>query len=113
MPLPHVGQHHLSIRKRISTKHEPYPSPNLLHRAMDWAVYGMSVLIPVMTIPQVYEALIEKNAEGLVALTWFTYATANTLWILYGILHKEKPIIFANSVMFILNLATAISAVMY
>lgn len=113
MPNSQLGQHHISIRKRIHKKHEPYPSPRLLAHVVDWFVYVMSVLIPIMTLPQVYEAFINHNAQGLVPITWFTYASANALWFFYGILHKEKPIIFANGIMFLFNLLTAISAVLY
>jgi len=108
-----LGQHHISVRKRVYKKHEPYPSLHLLKHIVDWFVYVMSVIIPIMTLPQVYEAFINHNAQGLVPITWFTYASTNALWLFYGILHKEKPIIFANATMFALNLLTAVSAVLY
>jgi len=113
MPFTFFGPHHVSLRKRIHNKLEPYPAPGLLKRSVDRLVYVVGIFIPIMTLPQVYEALIVRNPEGISAVSFFSYATANLVWFTYGMLHKEKPIIFGNATMFVLNGIIAISAVLY
>jgi uncharacterized protein with PQ loop repeat len=57
----------------------------------------MGVISPLMTLPQVLEIWETKSATGTSPLTWGTYFFSSIIWLIYGIVHKEKPIIVSNS----------------
>ena len=65
---------------------------------IDRLVYVGGVLGPLLTLPQLTKIWIDKTASGVSAFSWSTYAIGSVFWILYGITHKEKPIIIINSV---------------
>ena len=94
----HLGHHHVHVRKRIHTHHEPYPHTEPLKRFMDKAIYGATTFGIVMTIPQIMEIWVGKDASGVSALSWVSYMLVSIFWLVYGLLHKEKPIIFGNTI---------------
>jgi MtN3 and saliva related transmembrane protein len=47
-------------------------------------------------IPQVVKMYRTKNVRGLSILTFSIFAAGVSLWLLYGILLKDAPIIIAN-----------------
>ena len=107
------GLHHFHKRKRIHQKLEPYPHPHKWKRFMDNAVYAVGVFGPVMTLPQVATVWLEKNASGLSLISWIAYLLTAVFWFIYGIMHKEKPIIFTYGIWIVLDLLIVIGVLMY
>ncbi len=107
------GLHHYHIRKRIHQKHEPFPSKNKLKRNFDKLIYIAVIFGPIMTIPQLLKIWTSKNAAGVSFIAWASFSVISILWLTYGILHKEKPIIFMNLALIILQALIAISALIY
>ncbi len=105
--------HHHSIRKRVHVRHEPYPHPDRRKRIVDALVYVAGILGPLMAIPQLMDIFIGKNVAGLSLLTWSLWAFLNIFWILYGILHKERPIIITYIMWLVVNLAIVIGILLY
>lgn len=97
------GSHHLSVRKRISKKLEPFPHPDALKRYLDRLMLLVAIGGPVVLIPQVYQVLMLKDASDLSLVTWGMWQVFNFLWLTYGIVHKELPIIIANSCYIVLH----------
>ena len=56
---------------------------------------------------------VDKNAAGLSLFTWTAYVVSPILWLIYGIVHKEKAIIFSNILWIIVDLAVLIGAIIY
>ncbi len=48
-----------------------------------------------MTLPQIYDIWITKRLSVNI-ITWSSYLVIGFVWLGYGIVHKEKPIIFSN-----------------
>ena len=113
MPIPSHGLHHFHRRKRIYLNHEHYPHPNKWKRLMDRLIYFVGVIVPLMTVPQVAKVWIDKNVQGISVITWFTYTIASFFWFIYGIMHKEKPIILASFLLFIFDAFVVIGAMIY
>ena len=90
------GLHHAHIRKRIYQKHEPFPHPKKFKRFMDKAIFFVGMIGPIMTVPQILKIWIDHLASGVSIVTWSTYIITGAFWLLYGIAHKEKPIILTN-----------------
>jgi MtN3 and saliva related transmembrane protein len=104
-----IGIHHFHKRKRINdTDLEPYPHPNKYYNLMDRSIYFIGLIGPVMTIPQVMKIFVEKSIESISLITWITYTFTASFWLFYGIIHKEKPIIFTNTLWVIADLSIVI-----
>lgn len=101
------------MRKRIYKKLEPYPHPDPLKRFMDKAIYAVAVAGPLVTIPQILRIWIDKDATGVSALSWAAFMALAAIWVIYGVLHKDKPIILANVMWFLLELFVVVGAIIY
>lgn len=108
-----AGLHHFHGRKRAYVKGEPYPHPNKWKRFMDHAVYVVGVLGPIMTIPQLTRIWVEKNAAGVSITTWGAYLIGANFWLAYGVMHKEKPIIFTYVLWIFMYIAIVTGIVLY
>ena len=107
------GLHHFHKRKRIHFKLEKYPSPEKLKGLLDKSIYAVALFGPIMTFPQIYKIWIEKNAAGVSAISWAAYLIGTFFWLFYGIVHKEKPIIFTNIIWGLLQLSIVIGTLIY
>lgn len=111
--MPHSsGIHHIHKRKR-ATKFEPYPHKHPWIRFLDKLLVVIAVIGPLMTFPQILKIYIEKQAIGVSVLSWSLFTLFNIPWIIYGFVHKEKPIVIAYFGWFITNVLVAIGAVIY
>jgi len=104
------GLHHFHRRKRIYQRHEPYPHPNKWKRLMDKLIYVVGIIGPIMTLPQLIEVWF-YNSSGVSPITWFTYFLIDIFWLVYGFMHKEKPIIFIYMCWMIVNFLVALGAI--
>ncbi len=105
--------HHLSVRKRIHQKHEPFPHPDKWKRFIDKLIYPIGILGPIMGIPQLIHIYGDKNVEGLTLSTWLLWSIINSFWLLYGFVHKEKPIIITNIMWLMMNVSVVIGILLY
>lgn len=105
--------HHLHTRKRIYKKLEQYPHPQKLKRVVDYLVYFASIAIPIFTLPQIYKIFSELNAQGVSPVSWGAYGASNLIWLFYGIVHKETPLILVNAIMMTLNFIVMLGAIIY
>ena len=107
------GLHHFHKRKRMSEKGEPYPNPNKWKRLMDKLIYFVAIFGPVMSIPQILKIWLHKSAAGISEITWSSYLLISIFWLIYGAMHKDKPIIFANILWIVINTIIIIGVVVY
>jgi uncharacterized protein with PQ loop repeat len=105
--------HHLHLRKRIHSNLEKYPHPNKFKKYLDKIIYLVGVLGPILTIPQLTEIWISKNASGVSLISWSWYVISALIWLSYGIVHKEKPIIVTNILWTIINIFIVIGIILY
>ena len=105
--------HHLHLRKRSYVKLEPYPHPDVLKNRVDKLIYATALLTPVVTIPQAYQIFSAKTSAGVSVFSWICFAIANVIWVIYGVIHNEKPIIISNTANFVINIIVVIGAIMY
>lgn len=107
------GVHHFHIRKRIHQNHESYPHPDKWKRLMDKLIYVIGILVPIMTFPQLIKIWIDKNATGVSLISWSTYLIAAIFWLIYGIMHKEKPIIITNVLWIFFDIFIVVGIIIY
>lgn len=74
---------------------------------------GMGVVNLFATLPQVLEIWVGKNATGVSSFSWGYYSFFSTVLLLYGIVHREKPIIVTYTGAVILYSAIFVGSLFY
>ncbi|MBI2551157.1 hypothetical protein HYV73_02310 [Candidatus Uhrbacteria bacterium] len=97
------ARHHQHPPKREHVLREAFPSRDRLKYGMDRLVYLAGFVLPLMTIPQLTTLYIHRDSTSLSAVTWVTYFLGSCFWFFYGIVHKERPIIFINMMLAIVQ----------
>lgn len=102
----------MSLRKRF-TQLQRYPHPKFMMRMLDRLVLLVGIFSPLMTVPQLMKIFIEQDASGVSALSWGSYAVCDIPFVMYGIAHKEPPLIATYTIWLVMNAAVAFGAVIY
>jgi MtN3 and saliva related transmembrane protein len=64
-------------------------------------------------IPQAVKILREKRTEGLSIVTQFVFTVGVALWLTYGLLLHNWPLMLANGITLMLSLAILILKIRY
>ena len=104
---------HLHQRKRLSRTLEPYPARTPWKRVFDRVILGVGILGPIMSFPQIVLIHGGRDASGVSPITFFSWALFDILWIFYGLVHKETPIITTYMLWFVCNTLIFIGAMLY
>ena len=67
----------------------------------------------VAMMPQLIKVIKEKNAEDISVVMLLVLITGLSLWVLYGILQNELPIILSNSFSVLVNITLLICCMMF
>ena len=108
-----LSLHHLHKRKRIHQKKETYPHPHAHKRFVDRLIYVAGIIVPVLTLQQSYLIHSTKNAEGISLFSFSGFVCMNLIWLWYGIIHKETPIIFMYILLATFNTSIVAGVLMY
>jgi hypothetical protein len=84
LPLKHI--HH---KKKLAAPRK------YRHTLLDHLMYAIAFAGPIMTTPQIYDIWV-KRTLAVNPVTWGSYLLFGFLWLYYGLVHKEKLIIFSN-----------------
>ena len=112
------GLHHIHKRKRTTNKKkekklEEYPSKNKWIKFLDRFLIVIAFISPFFLAPQLINIWIYKKTIGVSTTTFFLLGIFNIPWVIYGIMHKEKPIIIGYSLYFIMNTLITIGTIIY
>jgi len=66
-----------------------------------------------MNIPQIYKIFSTQNATGVSLISFSMFAIMEIPWIIYGIIHKAKPIVITYTLWLITNLVIVAGILMY
>ncbi len=82
---------------------------------MDETLLGAvaGVLTSVAMLPQLIKVLKEKNADDISLLTLIVLLSGLLLWVWYGVLKEEWPIILSNGFAILVNLVLLISSLIF
>ncbi|MCL4392762.1 PQ-loop domain-containing transporter [Patescibacteria group bacterium] len=78
----------------------------------DYFMYVIGLSTSVVTLPQVYNVWILHNTSGISLISWLSYAILSVFWIIYGIIRKEKIVLFNSTGLFIVNFAVALGVIL-
>ena len=59
-------------------------------KTLDRLTYLTGIMLPILTIPQAYTILVDKQTAGVSLFTWAFYLFASLLFAIFGIIHREK-----------------------
>ena len=104
---------HFHIRKRVSKSLEPYPARSAWKRALDKSVYAAGVIGPIMTIPQIALIYIGQDATGVSPVSWLMWGLLDIPWIMYGVVHRERPIVLTYTLWLVCNGVVFVGAILY
>ena len=102
----HQALHHIHHRKQHKLLKYPHPDPKI--RILDNVVLIFSVVLPLMSLPQAYNIWILKDTGGVSLITWVFFTMLAIPFILYGFVHKVKPMIVANIIWVIIGASIVI-----
>jgi len=107
------GKHHLNSRKRLYKNLPIYPHKDKLKNYVDRLIYIMATVMPIFTVTQVFKIWYYQNAAGVSLIAWSAYFFATVIWLAYGILHEEKPIIYSNGIAMVINFSIVLGTIFY
>jgi uncharacterized protein with PQ loop repeat len=84
-PSHHAGIH-MSRRQRAK-----------LTKAVDGLAYAVGIFGNAAVIPQIIRAW-QSDAPGLAITTWILFVLISCIWLVYAVLHRQRPLIVAQSV---------------
>jgi uncharacterized protein with PQ loop repeat len=79
----------------------------------DHLIYAAAIISPLALLPQVYEVYSTHEVAGLSLITWSILSFINIIWLVYGLGHKENPIILTNLLSFVCNVLVVCGIVLY
>ena len=82
---------------------------------MDKEVLGLIAggITSVAMMPQLIKVIKEKNAEDISVVMLLVLITGLSLWVWYGIVQNELPIILSNSFSVLVNITLLICCMMF
>ncbi|MFP4118335.1 MAG: SemiSWEET family sugar transporter [Candidatus Woesearchaeota archaeon] len=98
------GLRHIHLRKRRYHKNmKKYPNNDPKIKRLDDSMLIIGSMAPLFTLPQIIHIFTTKNVEGLSWLTYLLIGLTNMVWIIYGVVHKDRQIISANTLFLTAN----------
>lgn len=67
-----------------------------------------AVLTTIANIPQTYKIIKKKSTEGLSAITYFVLLGGTLLWVIYGIMKEDWPLIGANGISSLISITVLV-----
>jgi uncharacterized protein with PQ loop repeat len=80
---------------------------------LDHAIYCAAIVSPFALLPQVLQLYSTHDVSSLSLPTWLILGCMNSLWLTYGLYHREVPITITNMLLMVLNFATVVGIVLY
>lgn len=66
--------------------------------AIDRVVTAVAFIGPLTSLPQIIEIwFVDQSAAGVSVLTWSAFVLMAAVWLVYGIVHKQRPIVISNA----------------
>ena len=78
---------------------------NIFVKIFHGVVMVVAMTSPLITLPQLLSIYVTRNASGVSSITWFAYIFTSTIWLSYGIIHRERVIII-NGILGVILAAT-------
>ncbi|MEK7447790.1 MAG: SemiSWEET family transporter [Patescibacteria group bacterium] len=102
-----IHTHEIDKEKQAKLHEKPFV------RFIDKAVFIVAFVGPLTTAPQVFRIFQTHNAQDISITTWLLFMLVQGFWLLYGIAHRNKPIIISNCFWLFWQSLVIIGAIIY
>lgn len=79
-------------------------SPKNLINVIDKSAYLMGAVTIAVNVPQLVSVWTAPDTGGVSLISWSGFLLGSCFWLLYGMLHREKPIITINAMLIAVQL---------
>ena len=76
-------------------------------------MYAVSVFGALFTLPQFLQIWSHKQAQGVSLATWVAYACLSALWLIYGLVNKQKQLILSQTLLVMLDIGVVVGVIAY
>ena len=81
---------------------------------IDRVVTVIAFVGPLSSLPQIFEIwFVDKSAAGVSVITWTAFVLMAVIWLLYGIVHKQRPIVISNALWIVAQSLIVIGALRF
>ena len=70
--------------------------PTLFMKTMEWIGIAAGVLTAASMLPQLIKVIKEKHVEDLSVMMLLILIAGLSLWVVYGFMRKDAPLIYTN-----------------
>ena len=95
----HTGLHHALHHTHKKSEGK---TSNLI-RLIDRSAYLMGAVTIAINVPQLITVWTSPSTAGVSIVSWIGFSLGSLFWIIYGLLHHEKPIIVINGGLIIIQ----------
>ncbi len=82
-------------------------------KLIDKAMIIVCVIAPLLSLPQAWTIYSNQNAENVSLITWVSFLGFAIIYILYGVVHKIKPLVITNILWIIVEFIIVVGILMY
>lgn len=73
-----------------------------------WVGFAAATLTTVAFVPQVLHTLRTRDTRGISLAMYSTFTAGVALWLVYGLLRNDAPIIISNIIVLLLSAAVLV-----
>lgn len=95
----HINHHHFIRPKGL----RGFISRTFFTQEVDKMINIVAILAPVANLPQLYSIWINGHTDGVSLISWGSFTLISLAWLLYGIVHNEKPLVYMYSALSVLQ----------
>lgn len=107
-----LGLHHLWERSR-KLENDTIENNEDFKKFINKFIYFVGGFGVAIIIPQVTKIWISKDITGVSLTTWGGFFIASLFWLLYGLVHQAKPIIYTNTVAIFLHFLIILGIILH
>lgn len=105
----HIGFHHFLKRHTA----QQVTNTDGVKKNLDRFIYIVTPLTVLIFIPQLLKIWVEKSTAGLSLISWIGMMAGSLFWLVYGAVHREKPMVVINIALGIIQFFIVVGIVIY
>jgi uncharacterized protein with PQ loop repeat len=75
--------------------------------------YVVALCGPLSSVPQMWEIWADRDAAGVSLVTWTLFLVTSVVWLLYGIVKSDRPLILSNAIWVVCEAIIMVGAFLY
>jgi hypothetical protein len=83
------------------------------NKKLDRITMLIGIGMPIVTLPQLYTVLTSSNLQGVSLITWLFYAIQAGVFAVFGVKHREKPLVITYVPLFIIEFAIVVGLIIH